>query len=48
MRVYNTHLDCFLPQARDFGLKKLGQFIEKNRKKKITYNYNGRFQCNSR
>ena len=32
VRVYNTHLDCFLPQARDFGLKKLGQFIEKNRK----------------
>ena len=32
MRIYNTHLDCFLPQARDFGLKKLGQFIEKNRK----------------
>lgn len=32
VRVYNTHLDCLLPQARDFGLKKLGQFIEKNRK----------------
>lgn len=33
VRVYNTHLDCFLPQARDFGLKKLAQFIDKNRKK---------------
>ena len=32
VRVYNTHLDCFLPQARDFGLKKLSQFIDKNRK----------------
>ena len=32
VRLYNTHLDCLLPQARDFGLKKLGQFIEKNRK----------------
>ena len=32
VRVYNTHLDCFLPQARDFGLKKLAQFIDKNRK----------------
>ena len=32
VRVYNTHLDCLLPQARDFGLKKLGQFIEKNHK----------------
>lgn len=33
VRIYNTHLDCFLPQARDFGLKKLGEIIEKNRKK---------------
>ena len=33
VRVYNTHLDCFLPQARDFGLKKLAQFIDKNGKK---------------
>ncbi|MDU2123665.1 MAG: endonuclease/exonuclease/phosphatase family protein [Clostridium celatum] len=32
VRIYNTHLDCFLPQARDFGLKKLGEFVEKNRK----------------
>lgn len=33
IRVYNTHLDCLLPQARDFGLKKLGQFIGENYKK---------------
>ena len=32
VRVYNTHLDCLLPQARDFGLKKLGEIVEKNRK----------------
>lgn len=31
VRVYNTHLDCLLPQARDYGLKKLGEFIEKHR-----------------
>lgn len=31
VRVYNTHLDCFLPQARDFGLRKLTQIIEENR-----------------
>lgn len=33
IRVYNTHLDCFLPQARDFGLKKLSQFIDEDKKK---------------
>lgn len=32
IRVYNTHLDCLLPQARDYGIKKLSKFIESNYK----------------
>lgn len=30
IRVYNTHLDCILPQARVYGLKKIVEFIEKH------------------
>lgn len=30
VRVYNTHLDCLLPSTRDFGLRKIAEFIEKN------------------
>jgi endonuclease/exonuclease/phosphatase family metal-dependent hydrolase len=30
VRVYNTHLDCLLPRAREYGLKKIGEFIEKH------------------
>ncbi|MBX7346689.1 endonuclease/exonuclease/phosphatase family protein [Clostridium chauvoei] len=29
IRVYNTHLDCLLPKAREYGLKKIGEYIEK-------------------
>ncbi|GAB6170490.1 endonuclease/exonuclease/phosphatase family protein [Clostridium carnis] len=29
IRVYNTHLDCLLPKAREYGLKKIGEMIEK-------------------
>lgn len=32
VRVYNTHLDCLLPQARDFGLKKLVNYVDINHK----------------
>jgi len=30
IRVYNTHLDCLLPHAREYGLRKIGQAIEKH------------------
>lgn len=33
IRVCNLHLDCFLPQAREYGLKKLIEFIEKEQEK---------------
>lgn len=33
IRVYNTHLDCLLPKAREYGLKKIGEYIEKQYKK---------------
>ena len=29
IRVYNTHLDCYLSPARSYGLKKIMQYIEK-------------------
>lgn len=29
VRIYNTHLDCYLSPARGFGLKKISQYIEK-------------------
>lgn len=29
VRVYNTHLDCFLHKAREYGLKKISEYIEK-------------------
>lgn len=32
IRVYNTHLDCLLPQARNYGIKKLSKFIDQNYK----------------
>lgn len=32
LRIYNTHLDCLLPQARDYGIKKLSKFVENNYK----------------
>lgn len=28
VRVYNTHLDFLLPKAREYGLKKIGMYIE--------------------
>lgn len=28
IRVYNTHLDCLLPHAREYGLKKIIEYIE--------------------
>jgi len=27
LRVYNTHLDCFLPKARQYGLNKIEHYI---------------------
>lgn len=36
VRVYNTHLDCLSPWAREFGLKKISQVIEKNYDKENT------------
>ena len=33
LRIYNTHLDCLLPHAREYGLKKIGEFIEKHHAK---------------
>lgn len=33
VRVYNTHLDCLLPHAREYGLKKIGEFIERHHAK---------------
>lgn len=30
VRVYNTHLDCISPWARDYGLKKISEIIEEN------------------
>ena len=30
VRVYNTHLDCISPWARDYGLKKISEIIEQN------------------
>ncbi|WP_069998740.1 endonuclease/exonuclease/phosphatase family protein [Cellulosilyticum sp. I15G10I2] len=33
VRVYNTHLDVLLPHAREYGLKKIGEFIEKHHAK---------------
>lgn len=32
VRVYNTHLDCFLPHARAYGLKQIGKHIEEKQK----------------
>ena len=29
VRVYNTHLDCYLSPARQYGLKKIMRYIEK-------------------
>lgn len=28
VRIYNTHLDCLLPKARDYGLKIIGEHIQ--------------------
>lgn len=28
VRIYNTHLDFLLPKAREYGLKKIGKYIE--------------------
>lgn len=33
VRAYNTHLDCLLPQARERGLRYIGEFIEKLHKR---------------
>lgn len=33
IRVCNSHLDCFLPQAREYGLKKLIEVIKKEQEK---------------
>lgn len=27
IRIYNTHLDCLLPSAREYGLKKIGEYV---------------------
>lgn len=29
IRIYNTHLDCLFPKAREFGLKKIVEAMEK-------------------
>ena len=29
VRIYNTHLDCLLPSARAYGLRKIGEYVEK-------------------
>ncbi|MGG7058496.1 endonuclease/exonuclease/phosphatase family protein [Clostridium nigeriense] len=33
VRVYNTHLDFLLPKAREYGLKKIGEYIENQHEK---------------
>lgn len=33
IRICNSHLDCFLPQAREYGLKKLMEFIENEQRR---------------
>ena len=33
IRICNSHLDCFLPQAREYGVKKLMEFIENEQRK---------------
>ncbi|MGL4772089.1 MAG: endonuclease/exonuclease/phosphatase family protein [Clostridium sp.] len=33
IRIYNTHLDVLLPKAREYGLRKIGEFIESEHKK---------------
>ena len=33
VRIYNTHLDCLLPHAREYGLKKIGEFISRHHAK---------------
>lgn len=33
IRVYNTHLDFLFPKAREYGLKKIGEYMEKQHKK---------------
>ena len=33
IRVYNTHLDCYLSPARSYGLKKIIEYIEKQQAK---------------
>lgn len=33
VRVYNTHLDCILPQAREYGIKTIIKAIERHRQK---------------
>lgn len=30
VRIYNTHLDCLFATAREFGLKKIAEVMEKN------------------
>lgn len=32
IRIYNTHLDFLLPKAREYGLKKIGEYIENKHK----------------
>ena len=33
VRIYNTHLDCLLPYAREYGLKKILQYIQEQYEK---------------
>lgn len=33
VRVYNTHLDFLFPKAREYGLKKIGEYMEKQHEK---------------
>lgn len=33
LRIYNTHLDCLLPHAREYGLKKIAEFMKKHQEK---------------
>lgn len=33
IRVFNSHLDCLLPQAREYGLRKIMQIITEDEKK---------------
>ena len=33
IRIYNTHLDCLFPMAREYGIKKITEYMEEQYKK---------------